>query len=442
MTTVTRIAQSMKSLFGCLADKAAGLSKVILRRRKLTPQGLASTFVLGFLNNPNASDEELAQMAAANGEPVTPQAIEQRHHPRMVNFLRKLFELAVHLRVTSDRVFGPLMDRFTDVQILDSTTIALPLEMALESPGCGGSHGGTAAMKLQVRMSLKTGCIDTVRIEAGRDCDGKTPLQKDVPIAGSLRIADLGYFNGNTFEIIEEAGAYWISPWMTGVTFHDVEGRRADLLDWLKEKGPVFDGQIRYGAEKRLCRMIAWRLPPEVAARRRRNLIKQAQKKDKMPSRERLDRCDWAILITNLPLEKLSFDEARVLYRSRWQIELLFKRWKSQGRICELTGSTWIRCMIQLWSRLLAAIVQQWLQCGVWGRPEISLKKFWDTISNWAIALAGIWRNEETMTATVERILATAERAAHQNKRKSRSTFEMVADPSKLTYKVEAPVAA
>lgn len=105
-------------------------------------------------------------------------------------------------------------------------------------------------MKLQVRMSFKTGCIDTVRIEAGRDCDGKTPLQKDVPIAGSLRLADLGYFNGKTFEIIEEAGAYWISPWMTGVTFHDVEGRRENLRDWLKEKGPVFDGLIRYGTRK------------------------------------------------------------------------------------------------------------------------------------------------------------------------------------------------
>src|ERR1700677_4722225 len=113
MTTVTRIAQSMKSLFGCLADKAAELSKVIIRRRKLTPQGLASTFILGFLNNPNASDEQLAQMAAAVGEPVSPQAIEQRFHQRMISFLRTLFGLAVQTQVHSDRVFGPLLERFT-----------------------------------------------------------------------------------------------------------------------------------------------------------------------------------------------------------------------------------------------------------------------------------------------------------------------------------------
>lgn len=151
-------------------------------------------------------------MAAANGEPVTPQAITQRFHPRMVNFLRKLFELAVGERVASTRIFGSLLDRFIDVLILDSTILSLPVALADEYPGCGGSHGGTAAMKLQVRMRLKTGAIDTVRVEAGKDCDNKTPLQRDVPLAGSLRLADLGYFDGTVFETIEKADAYWISP--------------------------------------------------------------------------------------------------------------------------------------------------------------------------------------------------------------------------------------
>ncbi len=101
----------------------------------------------------------------------------------------------------------------------------------------------------------------------------------------------------------------------------------------------------------------------------------QAKKKGQKPSAARLERCGWAILITNAPQEKLSINEARVRYRSRWQIELLFKRGKSQGRVCELTGSTTVRCMVQLWAWLLAAVVQQWMQCGVWGRVEIRLKK-------------------------------------------------------------------
>jgi hypothetical protein len=439
MQDVSKLVQAVQSLFGDLADQAAAATRVIIRKRKFTPQGLASTFILGFLNNPDASDEQLAQMAAAVGEPVSIQAIEQRYHERMIAFLRKLFGAAVQSQVHSDRVLGPLLERFADVQIVDSTIISLPLEMASEFPGCGGSHGGTAALKLQVRMSLKTGCCDTVRIEAGRDCDGKTPLQKDVPIAGSLRIADLGYFDTKTFDIIEKARAYWLSPFMTGTIVYDSDGNRLELIEWLEKNGPVIDRNMELTAGRTPCRMIAWRLPPEVAERRRNKLHAQAKRKERKVSEQQLERCDWAILITNLPAEKLSIDEARVLYRSRWQIELLFKRWKSQGLVGDMTGTSWIRSMVKLWSRLLAAVVQQWLQSGVWGRPEISLKKVWDMISRWSNTLAAIWRNPQMLRQSLERILATAQSAVRQNKRKTRSTFEMLNDPSKLTYRIISP---
>jgi hypothetical protein len=439
MNCLSRLVHAVQSLFGNLAEQAAAATNVIIRKRKLSPQGLASTFILGFLNNPDASDEQLAQMAAAIGEPVSPQAIEQRYHKRMIAFLRKLFGMAVQCQVHSDRVLGPLLERFTDVQILDSTIISLPGEMASEFPGCGGSHGGTAAMKLQVRMSLKSGCCDTVRIEAGRDCDGKTPLQKDVPAAGSLRISDLGYFDTKAFEIIEKAGAYWLSPFMTGTNVYDTNGNRLELIEWLEKKGPVIDCHVGLASRQTPSRMVAWRLPPEVAERRRKKLFEHAKRKELKVSKQRLERCDWAILITNLPAEKLSIDEARVLYRARWQIELLFKRWKSQGRVCDMTGTSWIRCMVKLWSRLLAAVVQQWLQCGVWGRPEISLKKVWDTISRWSNTLATIWRDPQMLREGLECILAMVQSAARQNKRKSRSTFEMLNDPSKLTYRIIAP---
>ncbi len=64
MIIVCQIVRSVQSLFGTLADRAAAVSQVIIRRRKLTPQGLASTFVLGYLKTPDATDEQLAQMAA------------------------------------------------------------------------------------------------------------------------------------------------------------------------------------------------------------------------------------------------------------------------------------------------------------------------------------------------------------------------------------------
>jgi hypothetical protein len=327
------------------------------------------------------------------------------------------------------------------VEILDSTTIALPAEMAQEFSGCGGSHGGTAALKLQVRMDLKTGAIDAVRIEQGRDCDASTPLQNDVPVAGSLRIADLGYFDTEVFQHIDQAQAFWLSPFKFGTTLHDEHGKKIgtkmELLAWLELNGPIVDRTVRLADRQLPCRLIAWRLPQEFADRRRQKLYAAARRKggkESVPSAERLAQCDWAILITNVPKEKLSIDEARVLYRARWQIELLFKRWKSQGFVDAMTDTSPIRCMVKLWSRLLAALVQQWIQGHLWGRPELSLVKVWDLVREEATRIASSLSDGNALRDCIETIERLAPTTARRDKRKQPSTFEMLCDPSRLPY--------
>jgi hypothetical protein len=437
MEIIGKLAIAVESLLGRWADEVAEETNVVQRQRKFTPRSLASTFVLGFLNNPRASDEDLARTAALVGVPVSTQAIEQRYHQRMIDFLRGLFTKAVQAQVPSDRVLAPLLDRFADVQIMDSTVLSLPAAMAGEFPGCGGSHGGTAAMKLQVRLSLKQGCFSAVNVEPGRDCDLKTPLQHDVPLPQSLRITDLGYFDTAVFEQIAAAQAFWLSPLTSGTNVYDIDGNQLDLLAWLdQQKGPVVDCEVLVAARHLRCRLIAWRLPLEIAKRRRERCRRQAKRKGRKVSPRRLARCEWATLVTNLPAAQLSIDEARVLYRARWQIELLFKRWKSQGRVAEITDSSLIRCLVKLWSRLLAAVVQQWLQAGVWGRPEISLKKAWDMICTAATTLAICWNKPDLLRETLKAMLRMAEAAIRQNRRKKPSTFELLNDPTRLPYAV------
>ena len=156
-------------------------------------------------------------------------------------------------------------------------------------------------------------------------------------------------------------------------------GEPLDLLPWLStQSGRFVDQLVRLGQKQRfLCRLIAWRLPEEQAHRRRQKLCQESlHKYGKMPTAHRLAWCDWTILVTNVPQAKLTPAEAAVLYRARWQVELLFKRWKSQGLVAVLRGSTVERQMVGLWARLLAALVQHWLLLGsAWGNPTKSLNK-------------------------------------------------------------------
>jgi hypothetical protein len=153
MGILARVGSALQRLFGDIAETAANESGVIERTRKFTALSLARTFVLGFLQNPKASDEKLAQMAAQCGADVTPQAIEQRHTAKLVDFLQKVFCQATKLIVGSDKALAPILERFTSTNLLDSSTIPLPDELEEQFRGCGGSHGGgKAALKLQTEL--------------------------------------------------------------------------------------------------------------------------------------------------------------------------------------------------------------------------------------------------------------------------------------------------
>lgn len=437
MSSVQRIGESLRTLFGDWANQADAEAHVIQRNRKFSVASLAQTFVFGFLAKPNASDEDLAKTAAAIGTSVSTQAIEQRYSQRLVDFLRTLFAKAVTAVVSSQKSFTGILDQFADVQLLDSTVIALPAELAETFPGCGGSHGGSAALKLQVQMSLKTGAFSSIRIEAGKDTDQATPLQHVTPQPGVLRIADLGYFNTEVFARYEQVGAFWLSPLLFPTNLYHAEtGELLVLTSWLKQRGPLVDERVLLGAKHKVaCRLIAWRLPEEVANRRRQKLIEKRRKKGKSaPTKERLARCDWGLLVTNIPAEKLSMDEARVLYRSRWQIELLFKRWKSQGLVSDVRGGA-IRGMVRLWSRLIGAVIQQWLLLGTaWGDVKLSLVKAWESIRQISLFVALSLSDPAGLQRVIECLARVLSSTSRRNKRKRPSTFQLIMNPDLLEY--------
>jgi hypothetical protein len=439
MGILAKVGAALQQLFGEVTQTAAEQSGVIERTRKFTALSLARTFVLGFLHNPKASDEKLAQIAVQCGAEVTPQAIEQRHTPKLVDFLQKLFCGATQLVVGSDKALAPILERFTSVTMLDSSTITLPDEVQEQFAGCGGSYGsGAAAMKLQTELDLRSGALAHVEVEPGRSPDGATSRQHARRGKGSLRISDLGYFNVLVFAAMMAADEHFLSRLQFGTTVLLRDGESVDLLPWLaKQAGPFVDQPILLGQAQRLaCRLIAWRLPAEQANRRRQKLRQETMsKKGREPSAERLAWCDWTILVTSVPVAMLTSKEATVLYRARWQVELLFKRWKSQGLVAELSGSTVVRQLVRVWSRLLAAVVQHWLViASVWGDPTKSLSKACEAVRAFAGRLAAALKSLVELERVLGDIRQALAKTCRRDPRSKPGTFELLNDADLLDF--------
>lgn len=438
MAVVAKVGEALQRLFGEIVETAAEESQVVRRTRKFTSLSLARTFILGFLQNPKASDEMLAQMAVQCGANVTPQAVEQRHTPRLVDFLERLFRSATQMVVGVDKTLAPILERFPSVDVIDSSSITLPEEMQERFRGSGGRSGsGASALKLQTELDLRSGALKHVEIEEGRSPDGRTIRQETPRGPGVLRITDLGYFSLPVFATMAAAGEYFLSRLQIGThVLH--EGLKVDILPWLaRQAGPFVDVQIVLGQQQRLpCRLIAWRLPPEQANRRRQKLRKEMMSKHgRPPTSAGLAWCDWTILVTNAPAQLLTPPEAAALYRARWQIELLFKRWKSHGLVAELSGATVTRQMVRLWARLTAAVIQHWLTVGtIGGDATRSLDKVYKAVRAFVGRLAKALDNALELELVLDDMRKTFRKTCRRDKRSKTGTFEMLSNIDLLDY--------
>ncbi len=443
MIIISQIREALQSMFSQCAELANQEHRVIERVRKFNPHSLAQTFILAFLQNPQANSEEIAGMAASCGAPMTKQAIDKRFTQKAADFFEAVFRQATKLVVRSDRSLAPLLDRFTEVIVIDASSISLPDSQQDRFKGRGGSHGyGKSALKLQTELDLKRGGLACVDIEQGSDADVACARQTVARPTGSLRITDLGYFSISVFQSLANAGAYFLSRIQRITIVRDDGGRESNIVEYLRaQPSSLVDCWIEIGTKNRLkCRLIAWKVLPDQAAERRRKLRLAHKKRNRgEPCSEALAACDWTFLVTNLPAEKLTVKEAIVLYRARWQIELLFKRWKSLGLIASLNGKHDAEKMVRLWSRLCAALIQHWLTvlCGWREDLIISFARVAKAAKRIAEQLA-LGLSSDGSESLVERILQRfydkTSCCARADKRTNRGAIELLRDPEKLGY--------
>ena len=303
----------------------------------------------------------------------------------------------------------------------------------------GGANALWLTEWLTSELDLRTGGLSHIDIESGRSGDGHTARQYAGRPAGSLRITDLGYFGVAVFAALSAAGAHFLSRLHYKTSVRTADGRPLCLPDWLPRRpGGLMDEPILLGPERLACRLIAWRLPREQADRRRQKLRRQMRSKEgRAPTADRLAWCDWTVLVTSVPAAALAASEAIVLYRARWQVELLFKRWKSQDLVAALSGSTDVRQMARVWARLLAALVQHWLVVtAAWGDAARSWGKTAEAVRGFVGRLLAALDRPAALEDVIAAFVQTAATTCRRNTRRKPGTVELLNDPGRLEFRL------
>ncbi len=438
MKKITQLTQKMQTVFGEIADQAGTESGMIQRKRKLTGSTFVQAMVFSKLSNPEASFEALSQTANALGVSITAQGLEQRLDERAADCLKRVLEHAVTEMLATNQVEIPLLKRFNGVYLQDSSAITLPNELIDVWQGCGGSKGESAGLKIQVELSLSSGQLRGPLLQSGKEQDRSSQLQTDALPKGSLLMRDLGYWSLKEMKKRTQRGEFWLFRVRARTNLTLENGKSCDLVEFLQtETGNKIDVKVHLGKTAQTpARLLAVRVPQEIADKRKRKLKEKARSKGQPLNRETLKLAEWYLLVTNVPQDMLSLREAIVLARARWQIELLFKLWKQSGKIDKWNSQKPFTILCDCYAKLLAMIVQHWfILTAVWHFPNRSLVKAAQTLQRFGLAIAAVFHTPIELEKLAHVICQCMSSGCKMNSRSSApNTYQFLLNPSLLDW--------
>jgi len=442
MSSVTQIFHAMHAVFE-QADALARSTGFVQRERvgKITGKRFAITQVFGLLQRGEVSMSDLSSFAHHSGMRITKQALHERYTSATAMWLQALLNVAFTQVVAADPVALPLLRRFREVIVEDSSTFTLPDACGEVWQGCGGSSakGTQSAFKIQVRWDLLCGGFKGMALQDGRTPDNRSPLSGERRGAKSVRDSNLGYFDTNEFAEEEEADEYFFSRYKGSVKLYDEKGNEVDVLTLLREKasGQELECLVQVGAARRVpARLIAIPVPEEVLVKRQAGHRRTAQKHGRQPSERMLDVCGWTLLLTNIPQEELSVGEAVVLLRLRWQVELLFKLWKQVGHADESRSEQPWHVLCDIYAKLLGLVISHWLMIvGCWHIASRSMVKATKAIQSDIVLIARALSGKGSLMDVLKEIIEGLEDCRMDSRRTAPNAYQLLSPQPPLPVK-------
>jgi len=402
------------------------------RSSPITGMKFLLTFTTGLLNTPDGTLAQLtAFLDATCKTEVSPQAVDARINPEAKRFAGMCLRKALTMSSRTIRFAPEALALFDHVYVIDSTNFDLHPKLAPLFKGNGGG-ASKASMRIQFVFDYRTGIMH-VEIGDVRLSDTATLArllsEQVLPMDGvCLFLWDLGYFKLTTFsEIQGRAGHHFLSRLQFGVKLSKPDGAALDLRDLLKKKPDHFDMDVLMGGTP--CRLVGKRLPDQVINRRIRKANEVSTSKSGRISNEYRLFLHYALFVTGLPRE-YGMEQLFALYRIRWQVELVFKVWKSILAIHRIRSAKPDRVFCEVYGKLTVAVLASLLSAAAWAfldgailSPHKVARHVKAVATNWALAILHGAAQHEVFLDGLSRALA---RLCRKTRQKNKPTIEVV----------------
>ncbi len=295
---------------------------------------------------------------------ITPQALSARQNRKTAKrFLERVYQLLLEEQIDEAIEKNDIFKEFENVYLQDSSIINFYKIQSEFFKGSGGSKN-QSSYKLNLIFNIAKMSVKNMTIHRANENDQSlSPNTLEHLDIGDLHIADLGYFVLGEFKKIDGIGAYFLSRYKSGTNLYlkKEDKDKFDLISYLgkQEKNIVEFEEIYIGKEEKLkCRIICYRLPEDVANNRiRKKRVEYKNRGLNPPSKKLLESLKYAIFITNIPKEKVSNEMIGTLYKIRWQIELIFKEFKSLMNIDVMNGKNEATINTFIYGKLISILL-------------------------------------------------------------------------------------
>jgi hypothetical protein len=334
--------------------KACGFVK---RQRKISAFEFVNSLMFSVNDQANTSLPDMAADLNKSFEiDISKEGLHKKFNCQTVEFLKELLKDQT-VNQLDLQVDEQLKSHFKAIMVKDSSKFSVPSIYDGDYPSFNSRKNGL--MNLQYEYDLMSGkwcSLDLTNIKSNDQKESKQTvhlLEKE-----HLYIRDLGYISPTYLKGVQQAGAGFLNRMPPQASIFDQNGnalRWSEIDRKIKKTGAKeLDMEVEiYQGHRIKCRMVVIALNAETARARLKKAIEIAKSQNVGISKDHRIRCHYNVFITNVEKKHLSVKSIWKTYQLRWQVELVFKTWKSFFSINKVKKVKKERLECQLLARFL-----------------------------------------------------------------------------------------